>query len=1490
MSLTRKLVDNRHAVWAIALAAAIFGTLAYTSLPMQLFPDTSPPLVNVITAYPGASAEDVAAELSQPLEEEIVSVEGVVSVSSSAQDNMAMTTVEFQYDRDADLAAVDVQNAISRIRGELPDGIREPRVSTFSTGDRPIVTIGVGAEKLSEARRQAEEVFAPRLQRIEGVAGIDVFGGAEPAVLVELDPRKLEAHRIRSMRVVRALRTHDMAGPAGRLRTERTDTSFRVEARARNLEELADIPLTMPGGSRVRLGDLGEVRRGTLDDQARFAIDGERLIAMQLFKGEEANTVEVVGRVEQTVDKLDASYSAVNFRIGEESASFTEQSIGNLLTNIWQALLLASIIIFLFIGSLRASLVAIVSMPLSYGLTFAVMRATGTEFNMVTLSAVILAVGMVVDSAVVVLENIVRRRDEDDLSPEEAVVAGTDEVRLAVVAGVGTTITVLVPLLFVTGFVGKTFGPLAKTLIAAFSSSVLVALTVVPILTLYTGGPSRLDGWAETIAGPFRAVMSRIKAFYLWLLDRALDYRGITLVVALGLFVGGVTLIRQQGMEVLPAMDSGSFFVSLETPAGTSLEETERVVGDVEKLLDQESEVITIQSQTGFEQGMTTTSTTGAQGPTQGFISVTLTPRDERSESIWEIEDRLRDKLRHVPGIRTFTVRETGNTAKSTTKAPVVVRLSGPDPAILDRLGDETTGELDEIEGLVDPVRNWRRDQRRQRVVVDELRAARLGFSPADIARRMAAGAEGVSAGVYEGDRGDGTPIRVRYDRQQLEAPTDLLDIPVLAGEDHRPVPLRNIAHLEQTRGQALVTRENLRPTLEITAQTRDRALSFVMEDVERTVDGIALPDGYAAEVTGERSDLEEAKTQLGGAFGVALVAVYLLLVAQLRSFVHPLTVIGSIPLSLIGVGTALWLAGKPVSMPVMIGFILLVGIVVNNAILLIDFIRQARERGEPRRQAITESVAVRFRPIMMTSFSSIIGMIPLAAEWALGAERFSPLAIAVIGGLTAATFLTMVVIPVVYDLFDDIGRWLRALPGRLSGSAATGLLVSLGLVGAGLGFSSRAAAQEADRLTVEQAVDRAHNESYEMEARRAETESAEHRRNGAWRGFLPRLDIRGRASKVEEVEPRTLEMPSDDLPQEPPEVQFGEPIGEMYSLRATLTQPLFSGFGLLRRYQAAGEAVELADARSRQTRQEVRLEIVEAYFGLHRARSLHEVARQSVSTLEAHLARVREMKKAGRATRLDVSRVESRLASARGRSSRAESAVRKARLALTSRLDLGPSTDIELADGPEEFDWSDAPDTRRLIERAVQARPEIEVAREASQLRDREAEAARGKLWPQLSLQAGYTLASPHERYFPPREEFDGSWDVSLVLSWQFDWGRTLEEARAADGQTRAARARVHRLERATRAAVERRLSDVRAADQRVASGRKAVESAEESLRVARKMFEAGRVTTTDVLDSELQLAEARSELVEARVNRRLAIAALRRVVGGKVDGLGMR
>ncbi|SMO88687.1 efflux RND transporter permease subunit [Fodinibius sediminis] len=1017
-------IKNRYTIYALALAILVFGAQSYLSLPISLFPETSPPVVTIITQYPGATALDVAEKVSEDMEEEVAALDGIAKVSSKSQDGLSVVTAEFQYDVSVDLAAVDVQNAVSRIRGSLPESISDPRVLKISSSDKPVITLGVSSHdgNLKKVRQVADDEIAPALQRLRGVASVDIFGGYRRQINISIDRDRMEAANVTLSAISQAIQTANISRPLGSIDNSRREVLLRFDESLTTADEVKSIPIKNENNQRLLVGDIAEVEDGVADPQSAFLANGTEVVAVQVLQQDDANTVEVVDRVTAELPELRTEYPDLKFEVATEEGSFTEQVTGNMATSIALALFLASLIIFGFLESFRRAFIVSIAMPMSFLLTFALMKLNGMELDLVTLSAIILAVGMVVDGAVVVIENISRHYDDENISAKEAAIDGTGEVFFAVLVGVATTIIVLIPFQFLTGFVGKVFGPLSLTMIFAFGASILMAVTLIPLLFfLLERNNSGFVSWIKRYIAPFNRGMDKLRDGYLVLLDWSLSHRTILLTSTLIIFIGSMALLGMRGMEVLPKLDSGSFFISIEAEAGSSFEQTKSIVRDIEALLNKDKDVINYTSQIGFEPDAKFFGDAGAMGVQQAFITVDLVSRKERARSIWEIEDQLRDKINNIPGIRTAVLKEMGGTAKSTTSAPIDVRISGPDLKKLNKLAKEVSQRVRKVEGAVNIYRQWTLERPQVQFTVDRMNTAFYDLTPKYIAQETFAAVEGLPVTQLDAPDGTDPNIVVRYDSTQRKVLDDVLQTKLKPG-----LPLSSVAKTDVKLAPNLITRENLIRTADVLGFTYDRAFSHVIADIEKSIGEMDVPDGYEMKVTGENSDLQESRSKMLSALFAALIAVYLLMVAQFRSFIHPFTVMLAVPLVAVGAAIALIITGKVISMSVLIGFILLIGIAVNNSVILIDFILHQME-GESREEIVKKSVAVRFRPIMMTTFSTVIGMLPLAMELALGAERFSPMAIVIIGGLTASSILTMVVVPVFYTVVDDIVNWLKS-------------------------------------------------------------------------------------------------------------------------------------------------------------------------------------------------------------------------------------------------------------------------------------------------------------------------------------------------------------------------------------------------------------------------------------------------------------------------------
>lgn len=1024
MNLAEFSIKNKYTIFAVIIATLLFGIYAGKTLKMELFPDTSPPLINVVTAYPGVSAKDIVKDVSKPMEEEFATVEGVKKIKSTSQDGISIIKVEFHYGRDVDIAAVDIQNTINRIKRELPGGIQEPQVMKFSTSNKPVITYAVQSKQVSLAavRDLSENEIKTALQTVNGAAAVDVFGGYKGQVNVFVDKRKLEALNIPLVQITTAISGQNASASGGRISGEDQELLIRLVQEYANPEELRNTVISNKNGNLIYLKDVASVDASGEERRSEYRYNGEAAIALQVIKRDDANTVEVVELVKEKIEELEKRYPYLEFKAADDDSVFTKQVVENMTGSVRDAVILTTIIIMISIVSLSESMIVSLSMPISFMATLGLMKLSGMELNLITLSGLILAVGIVVDDSIIVLENIMRHHRDFKKDLKTAAIDGAREIFLADVAGTTTTAIVLVPLLFIEGFVGKVFGPLSLTLIYALGVSLIVSLTVIPLFTVLIGGRSwpRLQKITVKLASPYTNFMNGLRDFYTWILSGALKHRWLSIMLALVLFVLGMQLLKNIGMEVLPKLDAGTFSVSLQASPGTSLTKTSEITQQVEKIIASEKDVKFYSTRIGYEPGSHFLGDTGALGVTQANITVNLSTRKERKETIWQIEERIRKNISTVPGIETFVVKESGGTAISTTAAPIDIRISGQDPEIASSLANDVQAKISKVPGAVNLYQSWSLNNPEIHVSVNEKRAAELGLTPTGIIKEVFASLEGAPASEIKSDIRKDTRILVRYRPEDRTSLDNLTGVMLFTPTGAR-VPLRDVAEIESSRGANVVTRENLQPTIDVLGYTFGRTFSHVTADIGKELANIPVPDGYSITITGEQTDLQESMGDLLFSLALAVMAVYLLLVAQFRSFIHPITIMVAVPLVLIGVSLALLLTNKAVSMSVMLGLILLVGTVVNNSIMLIDFIIRARNDGKTRYEAIIDSVSVRFRPIMMTAMSQLAGMFPLATGMALGSERFAPLATAVIGGILTATLLTMIVVPVVYSLFDDL-------------------------------------------------------------------------------------------------------------------------------------------------------------------------------------------------------------------------------------------------------------------------------------------------------------------------------------------------------------------------------------------------------------------------------------------------------------------------------------
>lgn len=1023
MKIGQISIKYKYFILSLTIAILLFGTYSKMTLKSQMSPDTNSPSVTVLAQYPGASAQDVINDVIEPIENVFGSLDGIKNIKSIGQDNVAIIKLDFNYGINVDQAAIDVQNSLSRIKSELPANLPEAKVLKFSTSDKPVATISLSSDSvdLREIRQIAEEKIAFDLQLIDGVASVSYFGGNETQVEIQLDRSRMNAHGITINQINNSLLMNNIKAPGGKITDDGKEVLVRIEDEFKNLEDIKNLGIKTIDGNKVYLSDLGEVYFNTGDKESAYVYNGSDGIALMITKKSDANTIDVIDNLKENITDLEKKYPFINFEIAQDDSIFTNQMINNMTISVLTALLFTMLIIVLFIKNINQSLVISASMPLVFMSTLGLMKLSGMKLDMVTLSALILSIGFVVDGAIVVVENIMTHYNKSK-NIIQAAIDGTNEIAMPSIAGATTTLIVLIPLLFIKGFVGEMFRPLAMTVIFAITSSIVIALIVIPLFTVmfHKFSFKKIEKAIGYISEPFNKMMDKILEIYIILLKKSLSNKLKMLLIIVVLMGLSGSFIASNGIEMLPKFDGGTTFLSIELEPGTKVEETLTVVDDIESFLELEKNIESYDVQVGYEKNSAMIGDFGIMGTNQALFTINLLPRTDRKETIWSFQERLRFELKKIPDIERFVVKEKGGTATSSSTAPLDIRISGDDEEVIYKLASNFEEEVKKIQGTTNIYKSVNMDNDQILIKTNEEELRRLGLSTAEVSKQIYIALEGINSTTINTVDANNIDVKLIFKEQYRNDMDALKDINITSPIG-AIVPLREIAEFESGKRSNMITKENLENTIDIYGYIDSRAYSHVTSDIQKLIDKYPVPTDYSIKLSGESSDMGESMKDMLFLLTLAIIFVYLILVPQFKSFIHPITIMASIPLVIIGIAPALGLTNKYVSMPVLLGFILLAGTVVNNAILVIDQTILAKKTGLSTNEALISAITVRYRPIMMTALSDVVGMLPLAMQLALGSERFSPLAVTIIGGILSATFLTLIVIPVLFAGFEEI-------------------------------------------------------------------------------------------------------------------------------------------------------------------------------------------------------------------------------------------------------------------------------------------------------------------------------------------------------------------------------------------------------------------------------------------------------------------------------------
>jgi HAE1 family hydrophobic/amphiphilic exporter-1 len=1051
MSISSRSVRRPVAVAMLFLAIGVLGVISYVRIPIDLLPDVAYPRLVVYTPYADVGPAEVERFVTEPVERGVSRVPGVERVESVSREGISLVTLRFSWGTDMDFAALNVREQLDNIRDQLPEMAGRPIVLRTDPNSEPIMAVSVsGATDLGALKELAESVLKRRLEQIDGVAEAAIAGGLEREIHVEVDPRLLETYGVRVEQVLNALAAANQSAPGGTILRGRYRYALRTLGEFETVEQITAVPIpraevadtAAPG--MVTVGDVASVTDGFRDRESMARYNGAESVGLLLFKESGANTVRVTERVHEVLDQLRAQYGELSLNVATSQAGFITEAISNVVQALVLGGLLAFLVLFLFLRDPRYPVLVALAIPISVIATFSLLDLAGVSLNIMSLGGLALGVGMLVDNSIVVLENVFRHREEGD-EPERSAVLGAEEVQGAITASTLTTISVFGPIIYVEGVAGELFGDLSFAVAFALLASLLVALTLLPVgaarwvaaaagtpagtaRRLLSAGLAGLSRVFERAFGPFLAwfdrYFQRFADWYHHILELALERRGRVVGYAVGLLVVGVLLAAILDRDVLPDVDQGAFTVRLDLPRGTPIEETAETAARVEAVFLADEDVEAVFTRVGRQEAVA-----GVTDQESGLHTAALDVRLEEHAHTRDVLARARPRLTGFPPeamtIETGTATALGKLLGGS-DADLAVRVRGDELGAAMAHARAVEQRIAELPSLTNVRLGTEEGQPEIRVEIDRERAAAYGIEPRAIATTVEQYMRGEIATEFV-DFNEKVPVLVRLpesERRSLET------LRLLRVND---IPLRELVNTHEQVGPAEIRRLEQARVVTVYADVASGGLDQAVADVEAALDAAPAPRGLRVEIGGANEERDRSFRDLAFAFGLALLLVYMILAAQFESFIHPFTILLSVPLATVGAAVALFVTGQGLNTMSLIGLVILVGIVVNDAIVKVDFINQMRAQGLELRPAILEAGRVRLRPIVMTTATTVLGLTPMAFGFGRGADLRAPLAIAVIGGLISATALTLVVVPVAYDLFEGLRRKGLALVGRKS-------------------------------------------------------------------------------------------------------------------------------------------------------------------------------------------------------------------------------------------------------------------------------------------------------------------------------------------------------------------------------------------------------------------------------------------------------------------------
>ncbi len=1009
----------------IFVALIVMGLYSLTRLPVDLYPDMEFPFLTVFTSYPGASAADIETNVTEPLESSLSTISNLKEITSTSSDNTSILFLEFEWGSNTDEAANEIRDNLDFVSRFFPEDAEDPTLLKFNSSMMPILFYSVTAdESFAGLEKLLDEKIVNPLNRIEGVASVGIAGAPGREIYINVDPVKMEAYNLTVEQIGNVMRMENLNTPAGFLEMGELDYPLRVEGEFPESDVLRDLVVGSFNGSTIFLKDVAEIVDSQKESKAEERINGELGVRMYIQKQSGGNTVEVAKEVRAAIEELKADLPPdVKIDTIFDSSEFIQGSIGNLTSTLMYAGIFVILVVLFFLGRWRATFIVIVTIPISLIVAFIYLFISGNSINIISLSSLSIAIGMVVDDAIVVLENITKHIEKGS-RPKEAAIYATNEVWLAVIVTTLTIVAVFFPLTFVQGLTGIMFRQLGMIVTLTTITSTIAAITLTPTLSSLMLRLEKKEKSNRRLSydNTIKKWLDRFEGFYEGTLRWALRHKAFTVIVSLLIFVSSILLLTQVGMEFMPEADQSSMNATIELQTGTRVSETKALAAKIDKVLMErfpEIELISASSGTDEEANFATMfSTTGTHTILYTF---SLSDISERDRSVWDIAEAFREELDQFPEIVDYQVSTSDAGMGGMMGNNIEMEVYGYDIVSTNKVANELADRMSRIEGATD-IQVSRDDSKPElQIVLDQAKMSLHGLNTATVSASIKNRVDGMLATRLR-EFGDEYDVIVRYNEDSRNSISDIENIPV-RNMQGQMVRLGEIAEIKEYWSPPNIEHKRKERIVTVSSTPHKRPLAAVAEDIDSQIAEMDIPAGVSVESSGAIEDMMDAMSDLMLLMVMSLALVYLVMASQFESLRMPFIIMFSIPFAFSGVALAMYVTNTTFSLVSGIGAIMLIGIVVKNAIVLVDFINLMRDRGMELYEAVAVSGRSRLRPVLMTSLTTILAMLPLALSTGEGAEIWSPMGIAVIGGLVFSTLVTLVLVPVVYIIFSRRGE-----------------------------------------------------------------------------------------------------------------------------------------------------------------------------------------------------------------------------------------------------------------------------------------------------------------------------------------------------------------------------------------------------------------------------------------------------------------------------------